>query len=211
MRTTPAQGGLAAETAARAVRQPQLEWPRSPVRRALCAAWAAGLVGLVAGCAQMPATPGASANAWTSGRLSLRVEAAAEQPAKQLSSAFELQGSDLQGELRLLSPLGTVVAAARWTPQGAWLTAQGREQAFADLDDLARQALGESLPLRALPAWLQAQPWAGAPALALDTGFEQLGWSVDTSGYSEGRLQLARAASPAGAAVSLRVRLDRPG
>jgi outer membrane lipoprotein LolB len=159
----------------------------------------------------MPAAPGAHANAWTTGRLSLRVEAADQQPAKQLSSAFELQGGDAQGELRLLSPLGTVVAAARWTPQGAWLTAQGREQAFADLDELARQALGENLPLRALPTWLQARPWAGAPALALDTGFEQLGWSVDTSGFADGRLQLARPTSPSGAAVFLRVRLDRPG
>jgi outer membrane lipoprotein LolB len=173
------------------------------------------LVGLV-GCAQLPAnipvnTAATPAEAWTTGRLSLRVDALAEQPAKQLSSAFELQGGEQQGELRLLSPLGTVVAAARWTPHGAWLTASGREQGFTDLDDLARQALGEALPLRALPSWLQGQAWAGAPAQVRDTGFEQLGWSVNTSGLAEGRLQVDRPAGAGAAAVGLRVRLDRPG
>ena len=145
----------------------------------------------------------------TSGRLSLRVEAFAERPALGLTAAFELQGRAESGELRLLSPLGGLLVAARWAPGRAWLDTPAGRQAFASLDDLSLQALGEVLPLAALPDWLAGRPWPGAAHQAGSSGFEQLGWRVDLARRAEGWVLAQRDAPPP--AVVLRVRLDGPG
>jgi len=154
----------------------------------------------MAGCATPPDT-----GVWTSGRLALRVDAAPGRPAQSLSAAFELRGDDREGELRLLSPLGTQVAAARWAPGLALLQSSEGERRFANLDALSQEALGEPLPLAALPDWLAGRPWRGATHTARADGFEQLGWVVTTAALADGQLQAQRAAAPA---VTLRVRLD---
>jgi outer membrane lipoprotein LolB len=165
---------------------------------------AAAMLALLAGCATRPPDGGR----WLSGRLSVKVDALADQPSRSLTSAFELQGDAERGELRLTSPLGTLVAAARWAPGEAVLdTASGRTT-YADLDSLAREALGEALPLRALPAWLRGQPWPGADSRATATGFEQLGWQVGLARYAEGWLEATRDRPPA---VTVRARLEPPG
>jgi outer membrane lipoprotein LolB len=151
------------------------------------------------------ATPPEPGGAWTSGRLALRVDAAPGRPAQSLSAAFELRGDDREGELRLLSPLGTQVAAARWAPGLALLQSSEGERRFANLDALSQEALGEALPLAALPDWLAGRPWRGAAHTARADGFEQLGWVVTTAALADGQLQAQRAAAPA---VTLRVRLD---
>jgi outer membrane lipoprotein LolB len=139
------------------------------------------------------------------GRISVRVEASAGRAAQGVSAAFELRGNGDSGELRLNSPLGSRLAAARWAPGVAVLeTAQG-EQRYAALDDLSRQALGEALPLAALPDWLNGRPWAGAAHLMTDTGFEQLGWQVLLMQRAEGLIEAHRATPPA---AHVRVRLD---
>lgn len=171
----------------------------APTRRAALAGLAAAL--LLAGCATAPDPAGG----WTHGRLALRVDATPERPAQSLNAGFELRGTDREGELRLISPLGTQVAAARWGPGLALLQTGEGERRFASLDALSREALGEPLPLAALPDWLAGRPWRGAAHTALGDGFEQLGWVVTTAALAEGQLQARRAAAPA---VSLRVRLD---
>ncbi len=148
-----------------------------------------------------------AAQGWSSGRLALRIEAGPGRPAQSLAAAFELRGDGREGELRLLSPLGTLLVSARWGPGLALLVTGKGERRYASLDELSRQALGESLPLAALPDWLTAQPWRGAVHRTLDDGFEQLGWRVDTSARGEGQLIARRAEQPA---VTLRVRLDNP-
>ncbi len=162
----------------------------------------AGLAALGLGACATP--PGAPAR-WTSGRLALRVDAAPGRPPQSLSAGFELRGDDREGELRLLSPLGTLLAAARWAPGLALLDAGEGERRFASLDALSREALGEPLPLAALPDWLAGRPWRGAGHTATADGFEQLGWVVTLGALAEGLLQARRAAVPA---VTLRVRLD---
>lgn len=122
-----------------------------------------------------------------------------------MSAAFELRGNGERGELRLNSPLGTRVASARWSPGVAVLTTQDGEQGFADLEELSRRALGENLPLAALPDWLAGRPWAGAPHTVAAAGFEQLGWQVDLARRGEGWVQARRAAPPA---VLVRVRIE---
>ena len=90
------------------------------------------------------------------------------------------------------------MAAARWSPTAVTLTTPEGEHAYASLDELSRKALGETLPLAALPDWLSGRPWQQAPFMSLQTqagataGFEQLGWQISLAWRIRG---LARAAS----------------
>ena len=162
------------------------------------------MAAILAGCASNPPrAPGEPA--WTTGRLSVRVAASGDNTAQSMSAAFELRGNGDGGELRLNSPLGTRVASARWSPGEAVLIGSDGEQRFADLEELSRRALGESLPLAALPDWLAGRAWAGAPHTATATGFEQLGWQVELARRGEGWVEARRAAAPA---VVLRVKID---
>jgi outer membrane lipoprotein LolB len=167
---------------------------------------ALALACVVAACTTPPQRP--VAKPWTTGRLSLRVEASADKPSQGMSAAFELTGNGDAGELRLLSPLGMRVATATWSADRATLQAGDGARTFANLDELAVQALGESLPLAALPDWLAGRPWPRRPFRAIADGFEQLGWQVSTHERGEGRVTAKRESPPA---VQLRVRLDPPG
>jgi outer membrane lipoprotein LolB len=144
---------------------------------------------------------------WTSGRLSVRVEASAGRPANSLNADFDLRGDGSRGELRLNSPLGSRLATTRWGADGAVLDTGQGETRYADLDALSRDALGEALPLRALPDWMAGRPWPGAPSVAQSAGFDQLGWSVSLAAFGEGRIEAVRAEPPR---VTVRVRLERP-
>lgn len=151
------------------------------------------------------ATPPPASGDWTSGRLLLRVAASAERASQGLSAAFELRGSGRQGELRLLSPLGTRMAEARWAPGLAVLNSPQGEMQFDNLDELSERALGEALPLAALPDWLAGRPWADAPSRVVPGGFTQLGWQIDLARQTEGWIEARRTAPPA---VQLRVKLE---
>ncbi len=143
---------------------------------------------------------------WTSGRLSVQVAADPSNAVRNLSASFDLRGDDQSGELRLSSPLGSLMAAARWVPGRAVLeTSQGTVD-YPDLESLAREALGEPLPLQALPDWVAGRAWQGASSQTLDTGFEQLGWRVNLVGFSNGQIDAERMTAPI---VKLRVRLDK--
>ena len=139
--------------------------------------------------------------------MSVRIEASGDNAARSVGSAFELRGGAERGELRLNSPLGTQLAAARWAPGEAVLSTSEGARRFDNLDDLSRAALGEALPLGALPDWLAGRPWAGAEHRVLDDGFEQLGWRVVLARRAEGWIVASRAAPPA---VTVRVKLDLP-
>jgi outer membrane lipoprotein LolB len=140
-----------------------------------------------------------------SGRLQVRIDAYAEQPVRSVGAAFDLRGDDRQGELRLNTPLGTQVASARWSAAGVTLTTPSGQQQFQNLDDLSREALGEALPLAALPDWLAGRPWSGAAHAPHTAGFEQLGWLVAVDRRAQGIIEARRTAPPA---VWMRVRLD---
>jgi outer membrane lipoprotein LolB len=174
-----------------------------PLANAAAAAAAAATL-LVSGCASAPPRLAGEAP-WTSGRLSVRIEATPAQMAQSMSAAFDLRAQADSGELRLNTPLGTRVATARWSPGEAVLVTSEGERRFDDLQMLSRQALGEALPLEALPDWLAGRPWARASSSNTENGFEQLGWLVNTSRRKEGLIEATRAAPPA---VAVRVRLD---
>jgi outer membrane lipoprotein LolB len=120
-------------------------------------------------------------------------------------AAFELRGSGERGELRLLSPLGSQLALARWSSGQARLTTADGEHAYASLDELALAALGERVPLAALPDWIAGRPWSGAASAPSAVGFDQLGWAIDLSRRADGRIAALRAAPPA---VTVRIQLD---
>jgi outer membrane lipoprotein LolB len=157
-------------------------------------------------CATRP--PADVAMPWTSGRLSVRVDATADRPASSVSADFDLRGDGRRGELRLSSPLGTLLAAARWSETDVVLDNGQQETRYLDLDSLSRATLGEVLPLRAFPDWVAGRPWAGAPSSTEAQGFAQLGWTVTLADAAEGRIEAVRPAAPR---VSVRVRLERPG
>ena len=141
-------------------------------------AWVLGLL-LFAGCATLPPP-----EAGWAGRLAVQVDAHDSAPARSASSAFELRGDENRGELQLTSPLGSLVARARWQPGGVELQTADGTQHYASLDEMSQQAFGERLPMTALIHWLGGQPWPRAPAVARPGGFEQFGWSVDLTQYA---------------------------
>jgi len=153
-----------------------------------------------------------------SGRLTLRIAEFGMQPPRALSGAFDLRGDARAGTLGLSTPLGTTLALARWSPTEVVLTTPKGERAFASLDELTREALGESVPVAAWFDWLRGRPWPGAPSAATPpasgsqttaaAGFTQLGWNVDLSRFGEGDVVATR--SEPAPAVSARIRLDRP-
>lgn len=196
---------------------------QAPAPRRFRWAWQpASLAALLAACASAPPATGDLALT-ASGRLAVRVDATATRPAQNLSAAFEWRGDGERGELTLLSPLGSRLAQARWTAQGAWLITPEGQARFDSLDALAERAFGERIPLVAWPDWLAGQPWPGAASVPLGatgstdsadaagtagttSGFEQLGWRVDLARFDQGRIEARRSAPPA---VAVRIVLDK--
>ncbi|RQP23436.1 outer membrane lipoprotein LolB [Albitalea terrae] len=173
-------------------------------------AWLAALVAAIvlAGCATQQATGPRQYSTPDSlaGRMTVKVDATPTSQARNVTAVFDLQGTPEQGKLDLSTPLGTVLAQARWAPgKVALVTSQG-ETAFATLDELTREVLGESLPVAALFDWLRGRPWPGAPSTSDgDKAFKQLGWTVSLAQFGDGLIAASRAEAPA---VSVRAKLD---
>ena len=145
---------------------------------------------LAAACTTVPPAPSGESNDVLSGRLALRVAPVAGEASRSVSAAFELRGDSRAGSLGLSTPLGSMLAQARWSPTQVVLTTPRETRRFASLDELTREALGESVPIEAWFDWLRGRPWPEAPSAPLDaapnapsgpsaTGFRQLGWRVD--------------------------------
>ena len=167
----------------------------------------AALFGL-AGCATVPRGGANLAGEALSGRLSIRVEADGATPARSVSAVFDLRGDPSAGRLDLSTPLGSMMAQARWSPGRVVLATPKGESDFPDLDALTRDVLGESLPVAALFDWLHGRPWPGAPsapATGSGGGFEQLGWTVDLGRYADAMVSAHRASPPP---VTVRIKLD---
>jgi len=180
---------------------------------------------VLAGCTTVPPSPAAGAAEILSGRLAIRVDPVANEAPRSVSAAFDLRGDSRAGTLGLSTPLGSMLAQARWSPSEVVLTTPRETRRFATLDDLTREALGESVPIEAWFDWLRGRPWPGAPSTALDVappapanvstsppqpapmaGFRQLGWRVDLSQFDAGTIAATREAPPP--TVSVRIRLD---
>lgn len=150
--------------------------------------------------------PEPDAQAWLQGRLAWRIAAYEGQPARSESASFELRGDSARGELRLATPLGSVLAVARWSPLQASLATPQGEARFDSLAELSRRVLGEELPLQALPDWLQGRPWPTASHRSVDGGFDQLGWRIDLARLADGLITAMRDEPPP---VEIRIRIER--
>ena len=173
---------------------------------------AALLVALsMASCASVPNGPALASGETLSGRLAVRVDAVAGAAARSVNAAFELQGDPQAGRLNLSTPLGSVLAQARWAPGTVVLATPQGERNFDDLDALTREVLGESLPVAALFDWLRGRPWPGAASTAMvapaEPGFEQLGWVVSLARFDDAWVSARRERAPV---VTVRAKLDRP-
>jgi outer membrane lipoprotein LolB len=115
------------------------------------------------------------------GRLTLRV---AKNPPEQFSTSFEMTGRPEQGQLSLLSPLGTTLAMVRWNPQGASLQQGSDVQHFVSMDELTLRLTGAALPLPQLMAWLDR------------TGPPVQGWQINAQALKSGRRVLADRQQP---------------
>ena len=165
----------------------------------------------LAACAVVPHDGRAPDADTLSGRMAVRVEAGGGNEARAVSAAFDLRGNADAGTLNLATPLGTVLAQARWSPGNVVLATPQGESRFSDLDALTRQVLGESLPVAALFDWLRGRPWPGAASQAtappVEPGFEQLGWVVSLARFDEAWVT-ARRELPS--VVTVRAKVDRP-
>ena len=185
---------------------------------------------VAAACTTVPPAPPSEASDVLSGRLALRVEPVANEAPRSVSAAFDLRGDSRAGSLGLSTPLGSMLAQARWSPVEVVLTTPRETRRFASLDELTREALGESVPIEAWFDWLRGRPWPGAPnapvgaapvdvgavasaerapsaaSAASAPGFRQLGWRVDLSQFGAGTIAAVREA-PA-PIVTVRIRLD---
>ncbi len=133
-----------------------------------------------------------SKNDQWSGRLSLRTLG---EPPENWVASFVLQGGAQSGKLTLLSPLGSTLAEARWSPALAELDRGNSTQVFPDLNALTTALTGSALPVAALFSWLNG--------LAVSAE----GWTPQLDDLARGRLQ-ARRDLPAPAA-EIRIILDR--
>jgi outer membrane lipoprotein LolB len=163
---------------------------------------------LLAACATVPPPVPPSGDSFA-GRMTVKVDAAPGSEARNVSAVFDLQGSPQQGRLDLSTPLGTILAQARWAPGRVVLASSRGETQFADLDALTREVLGEALPVAAMFDWLRGRPWPGAPSTPstppAEAGFTQLGWVVSVAKLDEGWVTARRTRSPV---VLVRVKLD---
>ena len=161
----------------------------------------------LAACAVVPPAPVSGDT--LSGRLAVKVDGANGAAARSVSAAFELQGDPRAGRLNLSTPLGSVLAQARWAPGSVVLVTPQGQREFADLDALTGEVLGESLPVAALFDWLRGRPWPGAASIAnappAGAGFEQLGWAVDLARFDDAWVVATRRAAPT---VVVRAKVD---
>jgi outer membrane lipoprotein LolB len=184
-----------------------------PALRGVRSAFALLLICAIAltGCAVVRQPSAFPAGELLSGRLSVRVDATASADARSMSAAFEREGDPGAGRFGLVSPLGSLLAQARWQPGQVVLATPQGETRFADLDSLTREMLGEPLPVAALFDWLHGRPWRGAVSTATqppaEPGFEQLGWSVNLARFDEAWVSARREQAPV---VTVRAKLDRP-
>lgn len=161
------------------LRKTRVGWNGSLQRAVLWLLACAALV-MVVGCApqtrEQPQLHAAERTTW-SGRLALQVQ---DQSAQSFSAGFELQGSAAQGELRLFTPLGSVLAQVDWAPGRARLQSSGEVRESDSLEELLAQTLGTPIPVKALFAWLQGTQTTAS------------GWQADLSALDNGRLEATR-------------------
>ena len=176
--------------------------------RAVAYVACAGALAFLSACSSLPTVRTHHSVSGLTGRLSVRIEATTFSTEKSFSASFALAGSDAQGQIELTSPIGTMLAQARWMPEGAWLATSQGQSPYPSMQQLTREVFGETIPVAPWFDWLRGKPWPGAasePRADNLPGFVQDGWTVDLERLPD-RLIVARREQPP--AVTLRIKLD---
>lgn len=170
-------------------------------RALLCSLLAA--IFLVSGCAHKLAATGTNDTqneakidvlpAFWSGRISLQIQS---EPVQAFFAGFELRGQADNGELTLISPLGSILGVMRWTPLDATLEQGGNIRRFLSADELLVQTTGAAVPVATLFDWLSGKNTTTP------------GWAADLSQQGAGRITAQRTEPMPPA--SLRIVLDKP-
>ena len=165
------------------------------------------------------------------GRLSVNYDKGG-QP-ETLSGKFTWSQTPAAVDVALLSPLGQTIATIRVTPESATLTQSDKTPRVArDIDTLAAQTLGWSLPVSGLRDWLQGyatgadgQRFVASPAsntVTTPDGWRLtfVSWQEARAGAGAGaalagpapkRIDAQRSASATSGELALRIVIDLPG
>ncbi len=154
------------------------------------------------------ATPSTTPRIELQGQLSIKLEAFGEQAATGVSLGFFFTGDDRSGRLDLMTLMGSQIAQVGWRPDEAWLINNKGRTPYPSLEALSQETLGEALPLRALVHWMNGRPDPSVNSTTTNTGFEQLGWQVDTQQIHQKRLQANRPATAMQRGAHIKVYLD---
>lgn len=176
---------------------------RSRTTTALRAVTLAIALSSIAGCSSLPdrqppgsaslpigtLAPRAAAATFTAtGRVAARDTGDAR---RGFSGGFAWTHSPAEDIVELLTPLGQIAARMSLTSAGATIElADGRRTFAADPERFLSDELGITLPLGALPYWLQAVPLskakfqAEADALGRPTMLWQNGWEIQYTAYA---------------------------
>lgn len=125
-------------------------------RRTWLGLMAIGLIAGLFGCASPPPTSSATTQTWQ-GRMALHIDGT---PVQRWHAGFSLRGSAEQGALDLLSPLGNILAQARWNASGAQVQRGDRIDHYGDTAAMTQDITGAALPMAALFAWLDGRDTA---------------------------------------------------
>ncbi len=174
------------------------------------------LIGL-SGCATQPVGETApEGSLLRNGRFAVKTEQANQAP-EAIQGGFVWRDTPAQLTLDLTNPFGSVLARVTVTSTGAMLErANGEILQTMTPDSLVDQALGQSLPVQGLRAWLRTQqkPQRGMRVIERDAqgrivAFEQDGWSARLSNFDAlGPRLVSLLRSETGRKMSVRLVVD---
>ena len=181
--------------------------------RSVVVAWSL----VLAACASLPdgAFDRVVAGRTIEGRMAIRYKDLETSKEESLSGRFVWTAAADDVELGLLDPLGQTVALIRADGRRASITFRdGRRIVGATPEALTQQALGWTVPLRGLRAWLDGRTDGGVATTLDDGRIRQDGWTIRfvpaddaAPGGPPRRIDLAYPGPPA--EIEMRLVVDR--
>lgn len=150
------------------------------------------------------------------GRFAVKTEQGNQTP-EAIQGGFVWRDTPAQLTLDLTNPFGSILARVTVQSSGATLErANGEVIQTTTPDSLVDQALGQSIPVQGLRAWLRTQqnPQPGMRVLERDAqgrivSFEQEGWSARLSNFDAlGPRLVSLLRAEAGRKMSVRLVID---
>lgn len=138
------------------------------------------VIAVAAGCATTPGFERRLRGETIEGRLSLRYTDLATRKDDGSSGRFVWTADGRAVELSILDPLGQTVALVRSSPDASSITFRdGRRVDGGTPEELTERALGWTVPLRGLGAWLDGRADPARPSSTGPDGrLSQDGWTV---------------------------------